>query len=517
VEKLVRLLEKRSLTPVQYEGLRKASSEYLEHGGVFSVPLLDPNMVEPPAVPKHRVLQPTFALQSKAFMLTYNSLTITPSVWTAFKAFVVDLKKKYGARAFAACLELSLHASGSMQRHHCHAYFFWTDGVGIYARDLDPFVFQGIRPRIDVCVTRANAVSPKSAACHGLWYVSVMKEGTIHSDTDYQAGVWYKPQPMWLQYLYQDKKLSYANYVAMSAQDFPLGHAARKRDADEAMRDLREQVVKRLIKDELTLLKTNGAYFEARAFPEVDTFVSHFEGGAKWRRPVLLVIGATNLGKSMLAGAVLEKVGRAIGMANPSFAEVTVEEDAHLDFSDFDVEAHAGVLFDGLADTLVLKKHRETLQGRPKALKGGRSATMKFSYPFTLTRRAVVATMDLSAANLHLLSTDHWLKDARNVIQLHLTQPAWQQQGLLANGGVPWPLQAKTPAQTMREWSVNAVMSFLQGADLAGPAAKLYDNGLAGADLEDVSLSVLTQDLRLSVFAASKVIAARNAFLGRAQ
>ena len=69
----------------------------------------------------------------------------------------------------------------------------------------------------------------------------------------------------------------------------------------------------------------------------------------------------------------------------------------------------------------------------------------------------------------------------------------------------------------MREWSVNAVVSSLQGADLAGPAAKLYDNGLAGADLEDVSLSVLTQDLRLSVFAASKVIAARNAFLGRAQ
>ena len=37
---------------------------------------------------------------------------------------------------------------------------------------------------------------------------------------------------------------------------------------------------------------------------------------------------------------------------------------------------------------------------------------MMYAYPFTLARRAVVATMDLSARNLHLLRTDHWLSEA---------------------------------------------------------------------------------------------------------
>ena len=50
---------------------------------------------------------------------------------------------------------------------------------------------------------------------------------------------------------------------------------------------------------------------------------------------------------------------------------------------------------------------------------------MMYAYPFTLCRRAVVATFDLSAANLEMLRTDHWLSDARNVLQLHLTAPAF--------------------------------------------------------------------------------------------
>ena len=58
---------------------------------------------------------------------------------------------------------------------------------------------------------------------------------------------------------------------------------------------------------------------------------------------------------------------------------------------------------------------------------GGRSATMMYSYPFTLCRRAVVATMDLSASNLQYFSEHHWLSDKRNVIVLRLMEQAWQE------------------------------------------------------------------------------------------
>ena len=107
-----------------------------------------------------------------------------------------------------------------------------------------------------------------------------------------------------------------------------------------------------------------------------------------------------------------------------TFVEVTVEDDGHLDFSSLDVTKHCGLLLDGVGDVLLLKRNRETLQGRPKELRGCRSQTMHFAYPFTLAWRAVVVTMDLSAANLHVPSSDRWLSDARNVKVLHLCEQA---------------------------------------------------------------------------------------------
>ena len=60
-----------------------------------------------------------------------------------------------------------------------------------------------------------------------------------------------------------------------------------------------------------------------------------------------------------------------------------------------------------VGDALFLKKHRGDLQGRAKASKAGLSGTMIYAYPYTLARRAVVATFDLSARNLALFRTHH--------------------------------------------------------------------------------------------------------------
>ena len=49
---------------------------------------------------------------------------------------------------------------------------------------------------------------------------------------------------------------------------------------------------------------------------------------------------------------------------------------------------------------------------------------MMYSYGFTLCRRAVVVTMDLSAKNLHMLATDHWLANSTNGVALLLSEPA---------------------------------------------------------------------------------------------
>ena len=99
--------------------------------------------------------------------------------------------------------------------------------------------------------------------------------------------------------------------------------------------------------------------------------------------------------------------------------------DAEMDFSEFDVTTDAGVLLDGVGDASFLHRHRETLQGRAKENRGGRSATMMYAYPFTLCRRAIIATMDLSAKNLEFFTNHHWLSDSRNVITLRLADSAF--------------------------------------------------------------------------------------------
>ena len=138
---------------------------------------------------------------------------------------------------------------------------------------------------------------------------------------------------------------------------------------------------------------------------------------------MLAIIGATNAGKSLLARDILRRLATILGVA--SFLEVTVQTDETMDLTDFDVDAHSGVLFDGVGDSLFLWRRREELQGRCKVSKGGRSATMMYAYPITFARRAVIATLDLSAKNLAMFSTDHWLLDDRNVIKLRLDAPAF--------------------------------------------------------------------------------------------
>ena len=216
------------------------------------------------------------------------------------------------------------------------------------------------------------------------------------------------------------------------------------------------------------------------------------------------------MGKSTLGGNVLERIAGKLSLTNGSYLEVTVETDGHLDLADFDLDVHGGVFLDGLGDIATLKSNRESLQGRPKVTKGARSATMKHAYPYTFARRAIVATSDLSAANIDMLVSDHWLADPRNVLVLRLNEPAW----LVPGGQV---VSQSTPTETrevmMRRWLAKDVSTFLQKADLEGPAATLFSNGFSGADLFDYGVTALVTDLRLSTFAARKVIAARDAFL----
>ena len=144
----------------------------------------------------------------------------------------------------------------------------------------------------------------------------------------------------------------------------------------------------------------------------------------------------------------------------------------------------------------------------PRSAKGGTSETMIYSYPFTLCKRAVVATLDLSASNLSKLKTDHWLSETKNVLQLHLTEPAW----VMATAEPPF--EAPSRRVCMESWSVDDLSTFLEGEDLSGPASAFRSAGVNGADfLAWRSAAELVADLVVTPFTARKVLACRDKFL----
>ena len=149
-----------------------------------------------------------------------------------------------------------------------------------------------------------------------------------------------------------------------------------------------------------------------------------------------------------------------------------------------------------MGDTLALKKNRESLQGRPKVCRGGRSATMMYSYPFTLCRRGVVVTMDLSARNLNLLRKDHWLSNPLNCSALYLNEPAW------LSPGTPGPSRVLQLPPAIR-------LAALIASDM------LFKQGVDGRDCLALAEADFVRELRLTPFTAKKLEKVRATLLQR--
>ncbi len=114
----------------------------------------------PPPVLRHRLLEQSFRLNSKAFMLTFHSRSLSMVKWPQFLLWVEVSRRGLRARRWAACVEESEHSKGRTASagatatpvHHTHAHLWWTDGIGLRRRSTDDLVFDGARPRVDVCM-----------------------------------------------------------------------------------------------------------------------------------------------------------------------------------------------------------------------------------------------------------------------------------------------------------------------------------------------------------------------------
>ena len=135
---------------------------------------------------------------------------------------------------------------------------------------------------------------------------------------------------------------------------------------------------------------------------------------------------------------------------------------------------------------------------------------MIYAYPYALCCRGVVVTMDLSASNLDMFDTDHWLSSEQNCLVLRLTRPAFAAGEEEAD--LPKP---EDRAATLMSWSVGELARFLTKKDMEGPAQQLRTQGVAGEDFAAVTEQVLHKELHLSTFTSRKLIKIRDTYLAQ--
>ena len=359
-----------------------------------------------------------------AAQLTYNCLEgdwaskdaiVQEALFKRLVVFIQSLFVKLRVKGASVTLEESLQAGD-----HCHAHAYISLDKEFRAKGdgaLDPFMFEGIRPHL--VANRARGKGFGGAVNHGHFYVIVDKKGTLFNWTNYEPFIDYKVEAWWLDNLLKGEKIDHAVYLSYASR-LGIGFQRRAGDVRAAQRHDKEQAMLEHVHAGAVALSR--AIKPVRTFAAIEAFLSCFTE-LRHRRPILAIIGGTNLGKTMLARDVLRRVADLVGAQE--FLEVTVEMNADLDFSEFDTRRHGGVLLDGVGDALILKKNRESLQGQAKLSKGGQSATMMYSYKYTLYMRAVVATFDLSAVNLDAFDKDHWLCNSLNVTRLVLEDSAF--------------------------------------------------------------------------------------------
>lgn len=357
-----------------------------------------------------------------AAQLTYNSkegewALLDKATLQGLFERLVDFAQALGRSLNFDKISVTMEESTATQEH-VHAHIYFNSETVYHRRSLEPFTFEGIRPHVVPNRARGNAFA--GAVRHGHFYVVAEKKGTLFTWTNFEPFAAYQVEAWWVDNLFKQEKLTREVYLSY-AKRLGVGFARRLADVRAVERYEKEQAMHDIVRQEQEDLAQH--ILPMKTFPVVEEFLACFAGEPRHRRPILAIVGGTNLGKSMLAANVIREVGKLVGPSG--VLEITVECNEHLDLVDFDPRDHAGVILDGVGDAMILKKNREALQGRAKLTKGGQSATNMYSYVYTFCKRAVVATFDLSAQNLEAFKTDHWLSNHKNVLLLELCEKAF--------------------------------------------------------------------------------------------
>ncbi|CAE7877875.1 unnamed protein product, partial [Symbiodinium necroappetens] len=305
-----------------------------------------------------------------AVQLTYNSSHsdfmaldhgVLENLFGRFVAYLGRLADQISAEGVSATMERA-----SPERVHLRAYLHLSTAFHRRGQDaLNIFAFEGVRPQ--VTPNTASGKTYTGAVRFGHFYVVADKLGTLFNYTNYPPFKAYGVEGWWLDNLLKAGKLSRKAYLKLAAQ-VTVGFQKRLADCKAAERYLHDEALQDAICGHAKALEP--ATLPMKSFPVIEEFVACHDGSSRFRRPILAIVGATRLGKSMLAAHTLQRIAQQLGL--PEYLEVTVEESEQMDLAEFDRRIHAGVILDGVGDALFLKRHHEALQGRPKTVQSPR-------------------------------------------------------------------------------------------------------------------------------------------------
>jgi len=247
-----------------------------------------------------------------AAQLTYNATVgewaatdkaVLKALFERFVAFLCATASFIGAAGASATMEQSTKKG---EHVHIHSYFHLAKEFRKKGADaLSCFVFEGIRPHVEPNTARGNAF--KGAVNMGHFYVVVEKVGSLFQWTDYPPWEAYGVEAWWLDNWLKQGKLTRKTYLSLAAR-VTVGFQRRLADVRAAERYEQEVAV-----EEQVALETSAAgslLRNVKTFPEVDQFLELFRLSHNLlRRPMLAIIGATNLGYQVSFGAQAQEPG----------------------------------------------------------------------------------------------------------------------------------------------------------------------------------------------------------------
>jgi hypothetical protein len=373
----------------------------------------------------HRILRQSFygtgsrkqfRFKSKAFLLTFNAAKFTEGSVVLWQAFLLWVRKRVAeshATFWSAAMERSLHSTLA-GRIHLHVYFSWhgPGAQGVDQTTTDAWVFDGVRPRVDVNTENRGAFHWLRATQRGHFYCSVHKEGAVHTETNYPPWRLWAPEASWVVSLWKQHKLSHDAYRQLSVK-LRDGHDRRKACVDAVEIAERSAAFAQERTWAREQLRMKALPFKPLPW-QIEAWMMRYEE-LEERYPMLVLYGPSQTGKSRLARSLFG-VERTL--------VVDVQNAQHPDLHAYRRGGHKAILLDEVKDPSFIVNNKKLLQAHVDGAILGQSATQMFTYEIFLWRTPIILTTNKWSLEKFDKADLNWIE--ANCVPVYIGEPVYE-------------------------------------------------------------------------------------------